>query len=64
MRATQKANIRNGDRTNVHWQVHWHDTIKELLPSSAEYTMLVATKFFNALPIRAGSLFLQLGAAV
>ena len=27
MRATQKANIRNGDRTNVHWQVHWHDTI-------------------------------------
>ena len=26
--------------------------------------MLVANKFFNALPIRAGSLFLQLGAAV
>ena len=32
MRVTQKANIRNGDRTNV--QVHWLNTIKELLLSS------------------------------
>ena len=50
MRATQQANIKNGDRTNV--QVHWHNTIKELLPSSTEYTMLVAHEFFDALPIR------------
>ena len=50
MRATQKANIRNGDRTNV--QVNQHYTIKELLTSSSEYTMLVAHKFLDALPIR------------
>ena len=50
MHATQKVNIRNGDRTNL--QVHWHNIIKELLPSSSEPTMLVAHKFFNALPIR------------
>ena len=31
MRASRKANIRNGDRTNV--QVHWHDTIKKFLPN-------------------------------
>ena len=48
LRATQKANIRNGDRTNL--QVHWK---KKILPSSSEYTMLVAYGWsFNALPNR------------
>ena len=38
MHASQKANIRNVDRTNV--QVHWQDCI---LPSSSEYTMLLVS---------------------
>jgi NADH dehydrogenase [ubiquinone] 1 alpha subcomplex assembly factor 7 len=50
MRAMQQANITNGDRTNV--EVHWHNTIKEIPPSSTEYTMLVAHEFFDALSIR------------
>ena len=50
MRVSRKVSIRNDDRTNV--QVHWLDTIKELLPTSSEYTMLVSHEFFDALPIR------------
>ena len=41
LRATQKANIRNVDRTNLNLQVHWQ---KKSRPSSSEYTMLVAYK--------------------
>ena len=44
MHASQKANIRNVNRTNL--QVHC------ILPCSSEYTMLVAHEFFNAIPIR------------
>ena len=49
MRATQQVNITKADRTNI--QVHWHTSIGEILPSSTEYTMLVAHEFFDALPI-------------
>ena len=50
MRAVLQTKFTNGDNTNV--QVHWHNTIKEIKPSSTEYTMVVAREFFNVLPIR------------
>ncbi|KAJ3504155.1 hypothetical protein NLJ89_g8088 [Agrocybe chaxingu] len=48
MRALQDAKLTCDSRPNV--LLHWHDSISEI-PTTSEYTMLVAHEFFDALPI-------------
>ncbi|KAK1220837.1 hypothetical protein PQX77_016357 [Marasmius sp. AFHP31] len=45
MRAMQEARL--GEQG---WDIHWHDSLDSISPSSEAYTMLVAHEFFDALP--------------
>ncbi|KAK1231644.1 hypothetical protein PQX77_005242 [Marasmius sp. AFHP31] len=45
MRAMQEAKL--GEQG---WDIHWHDSLDSISPSSEAYTMLVAHEFFDALP--------------
>ena len=49
MRALQEQKLTRSQSSNL--QLHWHNSISEIAPSSSEYTMLVAHEFFDALPI-------------
>ena len=46
MRALQQEKLK---RFNI--EIHWHNSINEIISSPSEYTMLVAHEFFDALPI-------------
>lgn len=50
MRELQKEKLQAISQQH-HCEIHWHDTINDIPPSSGEYTMLVAHEFFDALPI-------------
>jgi len=48
MRTLQQAKL-GSDKHNI--ELHWHNSINEIISSPSEYTMLVAHEFFDALPI-------------
>jgi len=50
MQAIQKEKLLPASQMGA-WELLWHDSIGDVPQNTAEYTMLVAHEFFDALPI-------------